>query len=68
MSCSCPWRPCEHEFIAPRDPVEWGVRCRAVGCRVEVRDYVSRLEPLTGTGETKRSNDVTIVTGITDRF
>ena len=38
------------------------------GLRLEARDYVSRFEPLTGTGETKTRNDVTIVTGITVRF
>jgi len=38
------------------------------GLRLEARDYVSRFEPLTGSGETKTRNDVTIVTGITLRF
>ncbi len=38
------------------------------GLRLEARDYISRFEPLTGTGETRTRNDVTIVTGITVRF
>jgi len=38
------------------------------GLRLEARDYVSRFEPLTGTGETKTRNDITIVTGVTLRF
>jgi len=38
------------------------------GLRLEARDYVSRFEPLIGTGETKTRNDITIATGITVRF
>jgi hypothetical protein len=38
------------------------------GLRLEARDYLSRFEPLTGTGETKTRNDITIATGITVRF
>ena len=38
------------------------------GLRLEARDYVSRFEPLTGTGETRTRNDITIATGITLRF
>jgi hypothetical protein len=39
-----------------------------VGVRVEGRDYVSRFQPLTGGGETKTRNDVTIAAGLGMRF
>lgn len=38
------------------------------GLRIEGRDYVSRFEPLTGTGETKTRNDVAVAAGLTIRF
>ena len=38
------------------------------GVRIEGRDYVSRFEPLTGTGETKTRNDVAVAAGLTIRF
>jgi hypothetical protein len=39
-----------------------------LGLRLEARDYVSRFEPLTGTGDTKTRNDVTVAAGLTVRF
>jgi hypothetical protein len=41
---------------------------RQFGLRLEARDYVSQFEPLTGTGEAKTRNDVTLVAGLTVRF
>ena len=38
------------------------------GLRIEGRDYVSRFEPLTGTGETKTRNDIALAAGLTIRF
>ena len=38
------------------------------GIRLEARDYISRFKPLTGTGETKTRNDITIATGLSVRF
>jgi hypothetical protein len=38
------------------------------GLRIEGRDYVSRFEPLTGTGEAKTRNDVALAAGLTIRF
>jgi hypothetical protein len=38
------------------------------GVRLEARDYVSRFEPLTGNGDTKTRNDVTLAAGLTVRF
>jgi hypothetical protein len=38
------------------------------GLRLEARDYVSRFEPLTGSGEAKTRNDVTLAAGLTVRF
>jgi hypothetical protein len=38
------------------------------GLRFEGRDYVSRFEPLTGSGETKTRNDVSVAAGLTIRF
>ena len=39
-----------------------------LGLRVEARDYVSRFEPLTGDGDAKTRNDVTVAAGLTLRF
>jgi hypothetical protein len=39
-----------------------------VGLRLEARDYVSRFEPLTGSGDAKTRNDVTLAAGLTVRF
>jgi hypothetical protein len=39
-----------------------------VGLRLEARDYVSRFEPLTGTGDATTRNDVTLAAGVTVRF
>jgi hypothetical protein len=39
-----------------------------LGLRVEGRDYVSRFEPLTGGGDAKTRNDVTVAAGLTVRF
>jgi hypothetical protein len=39
-----------------------------LGLRLEARDYVSRFEPLVGTGEAKTRNDVTLAAGLTVRF
>jgi hypothetical protein len=39
-----------------------------LGLRVEGRDYISRFEPLTGNGDTKTRNDVTVAAGLTVRF
>ena len=41
---------------------------RSVGLRVEARDYISRFEPLTGTGDTATRNDVTVAVGLTVHF
>lgn len=38
------------------------------GFRVEARDYVSRFKPLTGGGDSKTRNDVTVAAGLTLRF
>ncbi len=38
------------------------------GLRLEARDYVSRFEPLTGGGDAKTRNDVTLAAGLTVRF
>jgi hypothetical protein len=38
------------------------------GLRLEARDYISRFEPLTGDGDAKTRNDVTIAAGLTVRF
>lgn len=38
------------------------------GLRLEARDYVSRFEPLIGTGDAKTRNDVTLAAGLTVRF
>jgi len=39
-----------------------------IGLRVEGRDYVSGFKPLTGVGEAKTRNDVTLAAGLTLRF
>jgi hypothetical protein len=39
-----------------------------LGLRIEGRDYVSRFEPLTGSGDAKTRNDVTLAAGLTVRF
>jgi hypothetical protein len=39
-----------------------------MGFRLEARDYISRFEPLTGNGDAKTRNDVTIAAGLTVRF
>ena len=39
-----------------------------LGLRIEARDYVSRFKPLTGGGDTKTRNDVTVAAGLTVRF
>jgi hypothetical protein len=39
-----------------------------LGLRLEGRDYISRFEPLTGNGDTKTRNDVTLAAGLTVRF
>src|SRR5687767_3410268 len=39
-----------------------------LGLRLEARDYVSRFEPLTGDGDAKARNDVTVAAGLTVRF
>jgi opacity protein-like surface antigen len=39
-----------------------------VGIRIEGRDYLSRFQPLTGGGETKSRNDVTLAVGLGMRF
>ena len=38
------------------------------GLRLEARDYISRFEPLTGNGDAKTRNDVTLAAGLTVRF
>ena len=38
------------------------------GLRLEARDYVSRFEPLVGTGDAATRNDVTIAAGLTLSF
>lgn len=38
------------------------------GLRFEARDYVSRFKPLTGGGDAKTRNDVTLTGGLTFRF
>lgn len=38
------------------------------GVRIEARDYVSRFEPLTGDGDAKTRNDVTLAAGLTLKF
>lgn len=39
-----------------------------LGLRLEARDYISRFEPLTGDGDAKARNDVTLAAGLTVRF
>jgi hypothetical protein len=39
-----------------------------IGARLEARDYVSRFEPLTGNGDAKTRNDVTLAAGLTLKF
>jgi hypothetical protein len=39
-----------------------------IGARLEARDYVSRFEPLTGNGDAKTRNDVTLAAGLTVKF
>jgi hypothetical protein len=39
-----------------------------LGLRLEGRDYISRFEPLTGNGDAKTRNDVTLAAGLTVRF
>jgi hypothetical protein len=39
-----------------------------VGVRIEARDYISRFEPLTGTGGTKTRNDIGLFAGLGVRF
>ena len=39
-----------------------------VGLRVEARDYVSQFKPLTGTGDAKTRNDITLASGLNVRF
>jgi hypothetical protein len=36
-----------------------------VGLRIEGRDYISRFEPLTGSGDAKTRNDVAVMAGLT---
>jgi hypothetical protein len=38
------------------------------GVRLEARDYVSQFKPLSGDGDTKTRNDVTLAAGLTVRF
>ena len=38
------------------------------GIRIEGRDYISRFEPLTGSGEAKTRNDVAVAAGLTIKF
>lgn len=38
------------------------------GLRLEARDYLSRFEPLTGTGDAETRNDVTLAAGLTLSF
>lgn len=38
------------------------------GLRIEGRDYVSRFEPLTGSGDAKTRNDVAVAAGLTIKF
>ena len=39
-----------------------------IGVRLEGRDYVSGFRPLTGGGETRTRNDITVAAGLTLRF
>jgi len=39
-----------------------------LGLRVEARDYVSRFQPLTGSGSTKTRNDLALFAGVGVRF
>jgi hypothetical protein len=39
-----------------------------IGVRLEARDYVSRFTPLTGGGDAKTRNDVTVAAGLTLKF
>jgi len=39
-----------------------------VALRVEARDYVSRFQPLTGSGSTKTRNDIALLAGVGVRF
>jgi len=39
-----------------------------IGLRVEARDYVSRFQPITGTGSTKTRNDLALIAGVGVRF
>ena len=47
--------------------VDVGVQ-RRVNVRIEARDYVSRFEPLTGTGDAKTRNDIGVFAGLGVRF
>lgn len=38
------------------------------GVRLEARDYVTQFRPITGGGDTKTRNDVTLAAGLTVRF
>jgi hypothetical protein len=40
----------------------------AFGVRIEGRDYVSQFKPLTGTGDSKTRNDVSLFVGLAYRF
>jgi len=39
-----------------------------VGVRLEARDYVSQFKPLTGSGDSKTRNDVSVALGLSYRF
>jgi hypothetical protein len=39
-----------------------------MGIRLEARDYISRFTPLTGGGDAKTRNDVTVAAGLTLKF
>jgi hypothetical protein len=39
-----------------------------LGVRVEGRDYVSRFKPLTGSGDTRTRNDISLLVGLAYRF
>jgi hypothetical protein len=40
----------------------------AVGVRIEGRDYVSQFKPLTGSGDSKTRNDISLFVGLAYRF
>jgi hypothetical protein len=40
----------------------------AFGVRIEGRDYVSQFKPLTGTGDSKTRNDISLFVGLAYRF